>query len=166
MVALLVVGGIGGLKYLDYLITSEAYPDIWNKPEVLKNYRLHEGHVTFVFPKSIQILEALGICNGEKIQNAVIQTNEVDFYEIDYGNNEFEITLLDGSSTNRIDCFHYHGPNWSRERFEIQSLSPLEYKTYSNGELVDNEDGWTTITNRTNAFTLSRTPFAQSDAKR
>lgn len=150
---LLMVGAIAGLKFLDYVITSQAYPDIWNRPEVLKNYRLHEGHVTFVFPKSIQILEAIG--NGGEIQNAVIQASEVDFYEIDYGNNEFKITLLSGNSTNWIDCFHYHGPNWSRERFEIQSLTPLEYTHYSNGELVDNDVGWTTITNRTSASTLS-----------
>ena len=160
-VSVLIVCGIAGLKCLDHWITSEAYPDIWNKPEVLRNYRLHKGHLSFVFPASFKIIHGFGEAEtGAEVENIVIQNNEVDFYEINYGKYEFLITVINGESTNQLQCSHYHMPNWSRDKIVIQSLDPLKYEFYSNGEPCNIDDVWTTITNRTSSSTpLGQRPF-------
>ena len=157
---LLVVCGIAGIKYLNYWITSQAYPDIWNRPEVLKNYRLHKGHLTFVFPASFKIIHGFGEAEsaigetGAEVENIEIQSNEIDFHEIHYGKYEFLLTVLNEGTTNLIQCNHYHMPNWSRDRIIIQSLDPLEYEFYSNDEPCDIDVVWTTLTNRTKASTV------------
>lgn len=132
---LLVLGGI----VVSFI--SSAAPNIWRRPTAIKNYLLHSGRVTFSFPSDLQIVEGIALdeCGEETGRGVAVGEDSILFRGMSYGKYYFHITVKSGTETNCVEFCTWHAPDWSRDRYDITQLEPLEYDAYSNGEHWDTE---------------------------
>ena len=121
-------------------------PNFWKKPTSIKNYILQRGNVTLSFPDDIGIIGGHYLDNENKVRKGTVsqKRNFIKFSNVDYGHFAIEFIFHNQSQTNKTKFGIFHQPNWSRDRYEIISLRPLEYKLYSDGEFMGtfSEDGY------------------------
>ena len=122
-----------------YSISDDISPNFWKRPVVIKNWILQSGMVTITFPADSEIIAGNYKDNLNKLISGRVEhrVNSITFSKVDYGHFKMNIIFHNQNQTNRIEIPVFHQPDWSRERYEISSLQPFEYKVYLNGEFID-----------------------------
>ena len=125
-----------------YSISDDIAPNFWKRPVAIKNWIMQNGMVTLKFPADSVIIEG----NYENNHNNLIsgqvekKKNSITFTKVDYGHFKINIVFQKQGQTNKVSIPIFHQPDWSRDRYEISTLQPFEYKVYSDGEFLYSGD--------------------------
>jgi hypothetical protein len=122
-----------------YSISDDIAPNFWKRPVAIKNWLMQNGMVTITLPSDAIIIEGNFENNQAKLISGQVErkSNSITFSKVDYGHFKMNIIFHNQNQTNRIMIPIFHQPDWSKDRYEVSSLNPFEYKVYSDGEFIN-----------------------------